>query len=101
MLIIVFQYSSAYQVIVLRVVDGVEELPTDYKSQLDGSNKDGLTFYVAAEIENSPLYEKPWKFTVGDGNSYGPFVNKELKRGDNYIVYQRAITNNNGVSEFW
>ncbi|XP_027042748.1 receptor-type tyrosine-protein phosphatase epsilon-like [Pocillopora damicornis] len=87
---------SAYQVIVLRVVDGVEELPTDYKSQLDGSNKDGLTFYVAAEIENSPLYEKPWKFTVGDGNSYGPFVNKELKRGDNYIVYQRAITNVNG-----
>ena len=101
MLIIVFHYSSAYQVIVLRVVDGLEELPTDYKSQLNGSNKDGLSFYVAAEIENSPLYEKSWKFTVGDGNSYGPFVNKELKRGDNYIVYQRAITNNNGVSEFW
>ena len=100
MLIIVFQYSSAYQVIVLRVVDGVEELPADYKSQLDGSNKDGLSFYVAAEIENSPAYEKSWKFTIGDGNSYGRFVNKELKRGDDYVVYQRAITVGNGVSNF-
>ena len=95
-----FSYSSAYQVIILRVVDSVEELPTDYKSQLDGSNKDELSFYVAAEIENSPLYEKSWKFTVGDGNSYGPFVNKELKRGDDYVVYQRAITVGNGVSNF-
>ena len=100
MLIIVFQYSSAYQVIVLRVVDGVEELPADYKSQLDGSNKDGLSFYVAAEIENSQVHEKSWNFTIGDGNSYGRFVNKELKRGDDYIVYQRAITEGNSVSNF-
>ena len=95
-----FSYSSAYQVIVLRVVDGVEELPTDYKSQLNGSKKDRLSFYVAAEIENSPAYERSWKFTIGDGNSYGRFVNKELKRGDDYVVYQRAITVGNGVSNF-
>ena len=100
-LIIVFHYSSAYQVIVLRVVDGLEELPTDYKSQLNGSNKDGLSFYVAAEIENSPVHEKSWNFTIGDGNSYGLFVNKELKRGDDYIVYQRAVTEDDGVSEFY
>ena len=101
LLIIVFHYSSAYQVIVLRVVDGLEELPTDYKSQLNGSNKDGLSFYVAAEIENSPVHEKSWNFTIGDGNSYGLFVNKELKRGDDYIVYQRAVTEDDGVSEFY
>ena len=101
LLIIVFHYSSAYQVIVLRVVDGLEELPTDYKSQLNGSNKDGLSFYVAAEIENSPVHEKSWNFTIGDGNSYGLFVNKELKRGDDYIVYQRAVTVDDGVSEFY
>ena len=95
-----FSYSSAYQVIVLRVVDGVEELPTDYKSQLNGSKKDRLSFYVAAEIENSPAYEKSWKFTVGDGKSYGAFVNNELTRGENYIVYQRALTDYNGVSKF-
>ncbi|PFX14896.1 Tyrosine-protein phosphatase Lar, partial [Stylophora pistillata] len=87
---------SAYQVIVLRVVDGVETLPAEYKSQLEDSNKDSLNFYVAADIENIPVYEKSWKFTVGDGNRYGKFINKKLERGDDYIIYQRAITEHEG-----
>ncbi|XP_022777767.1 protein sidekick-1-like, partial [Stylophora pistillata] len=87
---------SAYQVIVLRVVDGVEKLPTEYKSQLEDSNKDSLNFYVAAEIENIPVFETSRKFTVGDGNPYGKFVNKKLERGDYYIIYQRAITEHEG-----
>lgn len=57
-------------------------------------------FYIAAEIENDPVREKPWKFTVGDGKSYGTFINKELKRGKIYFAYQRAITRFNGVSKF-
>lgn len=98
--IIVFHSSSAYQVIVLRVVGGVETLPAEYKSQLEDSNKDSLNFYVAAEIENIPVFEKSWKFTVGDGNRYGKFINKKLERGDDYIIYQRAITEHEGVSNF-
>ena len=89
-----FEYFSAYQVIVLKVADGVEELPSDYNSQL----KDEGNFYVAAEIENDPVYGESWKFTVGDGKSYGTYVNKELTGREDYIVYQRAITNHKNVS---
>ena len=58
-------------------------------------------FYIAAEIENGSVRDKSWKFAVGDGKSYGTFTNKELRRGENYIAYQRAITRHNGVSKFW
>lgn len=92
---------SAYQVIVLKVVDGVEELPGDYGSQLKAAsdaNKDNLNFYVAAEIENLPVIEKPWKFTVGDGEKTANYKNEILESGKNYIVYERALTKTKDVS---
>ena len=49
--------------------------------------------------KNNPVQEKSWKFTVGDGKSYGAFVNNELTRGENYIVYQRALTDYNSASK--
>ena len=86
---------SAYQVIVLKVADGVKELPDNYDSTLkavsDGKIKN-VNFYIAAEIENDPLLSKPQKFTVGDGNKFQEFVNEELEKGQNYIVYERALT---------
>ena len=42
--------------------------------------------------------EKSWKFTVGDEQHYGSYVNKKLERGQVYIVYQRAITCDKSVS---
>ena len=85
--------------IVLRVTDGVEELPDDYDSKLkDNANKDNLNFYIAAEIENNPVNEKSWEFTVGDDQEYGTYVNKGLERGQKYIVYQRAVTRDKDVS---
>lgn len=86
---------SAYQVIVLKVVNGVEELPGDYGSQLKAASdakKDNLNFYIAAEIENLPAIEKPWKFTVGDGEKTANYENEILESGENYIVYERALT---------
>ena len=96
-------YFSAYQVIILNVVGGAENLPDDYDSNMKDSNdaaKENLKFYVAAEIENVPGYEESWEFTVGDDKTYGAYRNKELERGEDYIVYQRALTNDNGVSNF-
>ena len=99
---IFFLYFSTYQVIVVKVADGVEVLPVDYGSKLkdvNGAKNDNLNFYVAAEIENDPVHEQSWKFTVGDGKSYGIYTNEGLKGGESYIVYQRAITRENNVSK--
>ena len=93
---------STYQVIVVKVADGVEELPGDYGSKLKNFNdakKDNLNFYVAAEIGNDPVRDKSWKFTVGDEKTYGTYTNEGLKSGEDYIVYQRAITRENNVSK--
>ena len=83
---------SAYQVIVLKVSDCAQDL--------NRNNTNFSPFYVAAELKNNPVHEKSWKFTVGDGKSYGAFVNNELTRGEDYIVYQRALTDYNSVSKF-
>ena len=86
---------SAYQVIVLKVADGVKELPDNYDSTLKAVSDgkiENVNFYIAAEIENEPLLSKPRKFTVGDGNKFKEFVNEELEKGENYIVYERALT---------
>ncbi len=91
---------SAYQVIVLKVTGGVEELPDDYDSKLkDNANKDNLNFYLAAEIENNPVREESWEFSIGDDKKYGAYINKGLERGEKYVVYQRAVTIDKDVSE--
>jgi len=96
----VFIYFSAYQVIVLKVVEGAEDLPNDYDSKLkDANNANEENFYIAAEIPNVPAYKKCWKFSVGDENMYGGFVNKELERGEEYVVFQRALTRDSDVSK--
>ena len=98
-----FYYFSAYQIIILKVSDCVQELPRDFDLKLKDLNDKNLNFYpfyIAAEIENDPVREKSWKFTVGDGKSYGTFINKELTKGENYFAYERAISRFNGVSKF-
>ena len=86
---------SAYQVIVLKVADGVKELPDNYESKLKAASdakKENTNFYIAAEIKNVPLLNEPQKFIVGDGEKTKEFVNEELEKGENYIVYERALT---------
>ena len=98
-----FLFFSSHQVIVLNVVDGVEDLPIDFASKMKDSNSvetGNLNFYVAAEIENFPGNEMSWEFSVGDGKTYGAYRNKELQIGEDYIVYQRAMTYDNDVSNF-
>ena len=83
---------SAYQVIVLKVADGFKELPDNYDSKLKAASdvkKESMNFYIAAEIQS---IDKPWKFTVGDGKITEEYVNEELEKGENYIVYERALT---------
>ena len=96
-------HFSAYQVIVLKVVDEAEELPDDYDSKLKDANnaiKDNLNFYIAAELLNDPVYENSWEFTIGDDKTYGAYVNKGLERGEEYIVFQRALTYGKSVSKY-
>lgn len=97
-----FIHFSAYQVIVLKIVDGAKDLPDDYDSKLkDASDTDkgNLNFYIAAEILNVPVYEESWKFTIGDDKTYRAYVNKGLERGEDYVFYQRAVTHDNDVSK--
>ena len=98
-----FLFFSSHQVIVLNVVNGVEDLPIDFASKIKDSNNSeigNLNFYVAAEIKNTPGNEVSWEFSVGDGKTYGAYRNKELQIGEDYIVYQRAMTYDNDVSNF-
>ena len=84
----------------MKVADGIQKLPGDYGSKLKGVNdakKDNLNFYVAAEIENDPVRETSWKFTVGDDKTYGDYVNEALEKGKNYMVYERAVTREKDV----
>jgi len=95
-------HFSAYQVIVLKVVDGAEKLPDDYDSKLKDSNnanKENLNFYIAAEIQYNTVNQKSWGFTVGDDKTYGGYVNKALEGGEEYVVFQRAVTQDNSVSK--
>ena len=81
----------------------MEDLPIDFASKMKDSNSvetGNLNFYVAAETENFPGNEMSWEFSVGDGKTYGAYRNKELKIGEDYIVYQRAMTYDNDVSNF-
>ena len=92
-------HFSAYQVIVLKVVDGVESLPDNYDSKLkdsDNSNKENLNFYVTAEIQSVLVVQK---FTVGDDKTYENFVNKALEKGEEYVIFQRAVTRDKDVSK--
>ena len=100
--LLLFLNFSAYQIIVLKVVDGAENLPDDYDSKLtDGNNvsEENLNFYITAEIGNDPLHKKSWEFTVGDDTAQGTFVNKALERGEEYVIFQRAVTRDNDVSK--
>ena len=93
---------SAYQVIVLKVVNDDEVLSTEDASKLKDANsasESNLNFYIAAEINNDPVHERPWEFTVGDNKNIGAYVNSALQKGQVYIVYQRAITPANNVSK--
>ena len=102
LILLLLLHFSAYQVIVLKVVDGAEHLPDDYDSKLTDSNnakKDNLNFYITAEIQNDPVYGKSWEFAVGDGTTYGGFVNKPLEKGEEYVIFQRAVTRDKDVSK--
>ena len=101
-MLLLLLHFSAYQVIVLKVVDGAEKLPDNYDLKLKDSNnpnKENLNFYIAAKIPNVPVYKKSWEFTVGDDKMYEGFVNKALERGEEYVIFQRALTRDNGVSK--
>ncbi|KAM7435782.1 Protein sidekick-1 [Porites harrisoni] len=92
---------SAYQVIVLKVTGGNEKLPPDYDFKLkdsQGASQSNLDFYICAKISNNPVHETTWKFTVGDEMNYGTYKNTALQRGKDYIVFQRALTDDKAES---
>lgn len=43
------------------------------------------------------MIDKPWKFTVGDGEKTANYINGRLESGENYIVYERALTKTENV----
>ena len=77
------------------MADGNETLPPDFDSELknsEGASQSNMDFYVSAEISNNPVHQTTWKFTVGDEKNYGAYKNTALQQGENYIVFQRALT---------
>ena len=99
LILLLVLHFSAYQVIVLEVVDGVESLPDNYDSKLkdwDNSNKENLNFYITAEIQSVLVVQI---FTVGDDKMYKSFVNKALEKGEEYVIFQRAVTQDKDVSK--
>ena len=66
---------------------------------INAANEDNLNFYVSAEIINVPVHEESWEFTIGDDKKIGVYVNKGLEAGQDYIIYQRALTYDKDVSE--
>ena len=77
------------------MTDGNEKLPSDYDSKLKDSEEalqSNVDFYISAELSNDPVYETAWNFTVGDGKKYGLYKNTVLQKGEEYIVFQRALT---------
>ena len=78
------------------MADGTENLPRDFDSKLqnsEGASQYNIDFYVSAEISNDPVHETTWKFIVGDEKNYGAYKNTALQQGEDYIVFQRALTN--------
>ena len=51
-----------------------------------------MNFYIAAEILNDPVYEESWKYTLGNDTTHRGFVNRALERGEEYMIFQRAVT---------
>ena len=99
MILLLVLHFSTYQVIVLKVVDGAEHLPDNYDSKLkdsDNSNKENLNFYITAEIQSVLVVQI---FTVGDDKMYKSFVNKALEKGEEYVIFQRAVTRDKDVSK--
>lgn len=77
------------------MADGNENLPSDYDSKLKDSeeaSQSNVNFYISAELSNNPVYSTAWEFTVGDGEIYGVYKNTVLQQGEVYIVFQRALT---------
>lgn len=77
------------------MADGNENLPPDYDSKLkdyEEASQSNVDFYISAELSNEPVYNTAWEFTVGDGKNYGVYKNTVLQQGEVYIVFQRALT---------
>ena len=45
------------------------------------------------------MYKKSWKLIVGDDTTLGGFVNKALEKGEEYVIFQRAVTRDKDVSK--
>ena len=90
---------STYQVIVLKVTGEVEGQPGEIAENLRNVSEGNLNLNIAVEINNNPVRETSWEFTIGDEKKYGAYVNKELQEGQEYIVYRRAVTRLKNVSK--
>ena len=80
----------------MKVADGNENLPPDFDSKLknpEGASQSNIDFYISAEIRNDPVQKTTWEFTVGDEENHEGYKNTALQQGEDYIVFQRALTN--------
>ena len=78
------------------MADGNETLPPDFDSKLknsDGALQSDIDFYISAEIRNVPVQKTTWEFTIGDEENHEGYKNTALQQGEDYIVFQRALTN--------
>lgn len=80
-------FLSFYQVFVLPA-EGIVVFDC---SDPSGDLKSSSSLYIAAQI-NAKNVGTEMNFTVGDGLSYGGFLNVPLKNGRDYYIFLRAVS---------
>jgi hypothetical protein len=81
-----------------------DRLPSNYEYNLHNylmATKNKLDYYVTAQVTADWLSSSK-ELIIGDNMTYDEYRNVALKKGSRYHIYERAVTNNNGVSLiFW
>lgn len=86
---------SAYRVLVF-IIDTaiVREFDESLLGNYQRAQEDGSNFYVAAQLEP---FDRPRRFTVGDGRQYGGFLNAALPKGAHVHIAVGVVSEQDGV----
>ncbi|XP_074641031.1 uncharacterized protein LOC141898814 isoform X3 [Tubulanus polymorphus] len=78
---------SEYQIVVQHVQGGQTGINASVNRKDVKCARESPHFYLAASFIN----KLPETFTVGDGSEHGPCPNRQLKKGETYVICIRAI----------
>ncbi|KAJ8983439.1 hypothetical protein NQ317_013201 [Molorchus minor] len=86
---------TAYQIIVVNS-DLKQGFEKDSVLSYDEAKKNGLAYYVAAELKADDINKE---FVVGDGHYYGSYYNAPLDPDTNYDIILALVSQYNGITK--